>query len=80
MVQLAAAAARLAADLDHPVYDCFYLALAVQTRQYPKRIDALLGKDTDCASQATKRCAGHSLSPVDSTATIRADRERDGAA
>ena len=29
-----AAAARLAADLEHPVYDCFYLALAVQT-QYP---------------------------------------------
>ena len=34
MQQLAAAAARLAADLDHPVYDCFYLALGVQT-QYP---------------------------------------------
>ena len=34
MLQLTAAAARLAADLDHPVYDCFYLALAVQT-QYP---------------------------------------------
>ena len=34
MLQLAAAAARLAADLDHPVYDCFYLALAVQ-EQYP---------------------------------------------
>ena len=29
-----AAAARLAADLDHPAYDCFYLALAIQT-QYP---------------------------------------------
>ena len=34
MGQLTSAAARLAADLDHPVYDCFYLALAVQT-QYP---------------------------------------------
>ncbi len=34
MLHLTAAAARLAADLDHPVYDCFYLALAVQT-QYP---------------------------------------------
>ena len=34
MLQLTAAAARLAGDLDHPVYDCFYLALAVQTR-YP---------------------------------------------
>lgn len=34
MLRLAAAAARLAADLDHPVYDCFYLALAVETR-YP---------------------------------------------
>ena len=34
MVELAAAAARLAADLDHPAYDCFYLALAIQT-QYP---------------------------------------------
>ena len=34
MSQLAAAASRLAVDLDHPVYDCFYLALAVQT-QYP---------------------------------------------
>ena len=32
--QLAAAAARLAVDLDHPVYDCFYLALAIQ-EQYP---------------------------------------------
>ena len=31
MPQLAAAAARLAADIDHPVYDCFYLALAIQT-------------------------------------------------
>ena len=31
---LAAAAARLATDLDHPAYDCFYLALAIQT-QYP---------------------------------------------
>ena len=34
MRQLAASAARLAVDLDHPVYDCFYLALAVQ-EQYP---------------------------------------------
>ena len=34
MLQLTAAAARLAADLEHPAYDCFYLALAVQT-QYP---------------------------------------------
>ena len=30
MRQLAAASARLAVDLDHPVYDCFYLALAMQ--------------------------------------------------
>ncbi len=30
MRQLTASAARLALDLDHPVYDCFYLALAVQ--------------------------------------------------
>lgn len=29
MRQLAAPAGRLAIDLDHPVYDCFYLALAV---------------------------------------------------
>lgn len=29
MRRLAAAAARLALDLDHPVHDCFYLALAV---------------------------------------------------
>jgi predicted nucleic acid-binding protein len=28
--QLAAPAARLAIDLDHPVYDCVYLALAMQ--------------------------------------------------
>ena len=34
MLQLAAPAARLAADLDHPAYDCFYLALAMQTH-YP---------------------------------------------
>ncbi len=34
MRQLAAAAGRLAMDLDHPVYDCFYLALAIQ-EQYP---------------------------------------------
>ena len=34
MRQLASAATRLAVDLDHPVYDCFYLALAVQ-EQYP---------------------------------------------
>lgn len=32
--QLAASAGRLAIDLEHPVYDCFYLALAVQ-QQYP---------------------------------------------
>lgn len=30
MRQLAASAARLASDLDHPIYDCFYLSLAVQ--------------------------------------------------
>ncbi|MDJ0896790.1 MAG: type II toxin-antitoxin system VapC family toxin [Alphaproteobacteria bacterium] len=30
MRQLAASASRLAVDLNHPVYDCFYLALAVQ--------------------------------------------------
>lgn len=34
MSLLTPAAARLAVDLDHPVYDCFYLALAIQT-QYP---------------------------------------------
>jgi predicted nucleic acid-binding protein len=34
MRRLMPAAARLAHDLDHPVYDCFYLALAVQ-EQYP---------------------------------------------
>jgi predicted nucleic acid-binding protein len=34
MGQLAASAGRLALDLDHPVYDCFYLALAIQ-EQYP---------------------------------------------
>jgi predicted nucleic acid-binding protein len=34
MRQLAASAARLAIDLGHPAYDCFYLALAVQ-EQYP---------------------------------------------
>ena len=33
MLELAASAARLAVDLDHPAYDCFYLALAIQ-RQY----------------------------------------------
>ena len=34
MPQLAAAASRLAVDLDHPVYDCFYLALSVQTQYH----------------------------------------------
>ena len=34
MRQLAASSARLAVDLDHLVYDCFYLALAIQ-EQYP---------------------------------------------
>jgi len=34
MRQLAASAARLAVDLGHPVYDCFYLALAFQ-EDYP---------------------------------------------
>lgn len=34
MIELAPAAARLAIDLDHPAYDCFYLALAILT-QYP---------------------------------------------
>jgi predicted nucleic acid-binding protein len=31
---ITASAARPATDLDHPTYDCFYLALAVQ-EQYP---------------------------------------------
>ena len=34
MRQLAASAARLAADLGHPVHDCFYLALAIH-EQHP---------------------------------------------
>jgi len=34
MRQLAASAARLAVDLGHPVYDCFYLALAIH-EDYP---------------------------------------------
>lgn len=33
MKQLMAAAARLAIDLDHPVYDCIYLALAIQEQR-----------------------------------------------
>jgi predicted nucleic acid-binding protein len=33
MRQLMAAAARLANDLDHPVYDCLYLALALQEQR-----------------------------------------------
>jgi len=34
MLRILPSAARLAVDLDHPVYDCFYLALAIQV-QYP---------------------------------------------
>ena len=34
MLELAAAASQLGVDLGHPVYDCFYLALAIQM-QYP---------------------------------------------
>ena len=34
MRQLAASAGRLAVDLDHPVCDCFYLALAIE-EPYP---------------------------------------------
>ncbi len=34
MRQLAPSASRLAIELDHPVYDCFYLALAMH-EQYP---------------------------------------------
>ena len=34
MLRLNTAAARLASDLGHPAYDCFYLALAIQA-QYP---------------------------------------------
>ena len=34
MLELPPAAVPLASDLAHPVYDCFYLALALQT-QYP---------------------------------------------
>lgn len=33
MRQLMAPAARLAHDLDHPVYDCLYLALALQEQR-----------------------------------------------
>ena len=40
MRQLAAASARLAVDLDHPVYDCFYLALAVQEQYSVVTADA----------------------------------------
>lgn len=29
---IAAAAARLSLDLDHPIYDCFYIALALRER------------------------------------------------
>ncbi len=34
MRRLAASSARLASDLGHPVYDCFYLALAIH-ENYP---------------------------------------------
>lgn len=34
MRQLAASSARLSVDLQHPVYDCFYLALAIH-EDYP---------------------------------------------
>ncbi|MCY3966633.1 MAG: type II toxin-antitoxin system VapC family toxin [Acidobacteria bacterium] len=34
MRQLASAASQLSMDLEHPTYDCFYLALALQER-YP---------------------------------------------
>lgn len=34
MRELAPVAAALASDIDHPVYDCFYLALAVN-EQFP---------------------------------------------
>ena len=34
MRRLAASSARLARDLGHPVYDCFYLALAIH-ENYP---------------------------------------------
>ena len=40
MRHLAASAARLAIDLDHPVYDCFYLALAVQEQYEVVTADA----------------------------------------
>ena len=30
LLQLVPAASRLAADLGHPIYDCFYLALAIE--------------------------------------------------
>jgi predicted nucleic acid-binding protein len=33
MIKLLAAATRLARDLDHPVYDCIYLALAMQEQR-----------------------------------------------
>jgi len=47
MRQLAGAAGRLAIDLDHPVYDCVYLALAMQEdyrvvtadRRFAKRLE-----------------------------------------
>lgn len=32
LLQLVPAASRLAADLGHPIYDCFYLALAIQEK------------------------------------------------
>ena len=32
LLQLTAAASRLAADLGHPIYDCYYLALAIQEK------------------------------------------------
>ncbi|MDE0264875.1 MAG: type II toxin-antitoxin system VapC family toxin [Bryobacterales bacterium] len=38
--QLAASSTRLAVDLDHPVYDCFYLALAIQEQYRVVTADA----------------------------------------
>ena len=59
-------------------FEPFQGKLVARFADFPKRIDALLGAETDFAARA-EALRRRLRSSVDSTDTIRADRERDGA-
>ena len=73
MPQLADDAARLATDVDHPVYDCFHLAPAMRT-SYP-----VVTADTRFRDEVRARpCSSDRALHVADTAPRRAARRTEG--